>query len=329
MDEEPQDEIHLPHDKLFAATFGVGENAAAFLKAKLPLAVSQVIAWQELIPLPGSFVDSQFKSSHTDLLFSAPLAGKEGLIYLLFEHQSSPDPALPLRLLRYLARIWERFQGEHPGRVKLPVILPVVLSQNAEVWHVAPQLSALLDIPEGLEAELVPFIPDFEYRHLQLADMAFEAIPGTSSGRLVLRVMKAERVGQLLGDWVWDEELMADTPLQLLQMVLRYLVGADIDKSGFKIRMEGVRDPQTRAAAMSLAQQLRQEGRLEGHQEGRQEGLLKGRQEDILEALELRFERVPVGLAEAVRQVVDEVKLRQLLRSAIRCESIEAFAAEL
>jgi hypothetical protein len=124
-----------------------------------------------------------------------------------------------------------------------------------------------------------------------------------------------------LVSWVWDEELMADTPLQLLQMALRYLVGADIDKSGFKTRLEGLRDPQTRAAAMSLAQQLRQEGR--------QEGLRKGRQEDILEALELRFERVPVGLAEAVRLVVDEVKLRQLLRSAIRCESVEAFAAEL
>ena len=110
---------------------------------------------------------------------------------------------------------------------------------------------------------------------------------------------------------------MADTPWQFLQMALRYLVGADIDKSGFKTRLEGLRDPQTRAAAMSLAQQLRQEG------------LLKGRQEDILEALELRFERVPVGLAEAVRLVVDEVKLRQLLRSAIRCESVEAFAAEL
>jgi hypothetical protein len=224
-------------------------------------------------------------------------------------------------LLRYLTRIWERCQRDQPGCKKLPVILPVVLSQNAEVWPIAPRLSSLLDIPEGLEAELAPYIPDFEYRHLQLADMAFEGIPGTASGILVLRVMKAERVGRLLDDWVWDEELMAGTPLELLQMVLRYLVGAEVDKKGFTDRLHRLSEPETRAAAMTIAQQLRQEG----HQEGRQEG----RQEDILEALELRFERVPVGLSEAVRLVMDDAKLRELHRAAICCESLESFAQQL
>jgi len=325
MEDRADDDIHLPHDKLFAATFGVAENAAAFLRAKLPPAVAAAIDWAGLKTLPGSFVDSQFKTSHTDLLFRASLGGREGMIYLLFEHQSTHDPALPLRLLRYLTRIWERCQRDQPRCKKLPVILPVVLSKNAEVWPIAPRLSSLLDIPEGLAAELAPYIPDFEYRHLQLADMAFDGIPGTASGILVLRVMKAERVGRLLDDWVWDEELMAGTPLELLQMVLRYLVGAEVDKKGFTDRLERLSEPETRAAAMTLAQQLRQEGRQEGHQKGRQEG----RQEDILEALELRFERVPVGLSEAVRLVMDDAKLRELHRAAICCESLESFAQQL
>jgi predicted transposase/invertase (TIGR01784 family) len=314
---EGDSDIHHPHDKLFAATFSVPEHAAAFLQAKLPPAVAAAIGWGELLTLPGSFVDSQFKASQTDLLFSAPLGGREGRIYLLFEHQSSPDPALPLRLLRYMTRIWERFMNENPASAKLPVILPVVLSQNAQVWHIAVRLSALLDIPEELRGDLEPFIPDFEYRHLQLAEMAFEAIPGTAGGILVLRAMKAERLGRLLDDLVWDENLMRLTPLELLQKVLRYVLAADVDKRGFEDRVKALSDPQTRSTAMTLAQQY--------HQEGRQEG----RQEDILEALELRFGRVPEGLAEAVRQVGEEKRLRELLRAAIRSESLEAFAQSL
>lgn len=316
-----EEDIHLPHDKLFSATFSVPANAAAFLQAKLPPAVASAIVWSELKPVSGSFVDSQFRSSHTDLLFAAPLAGSEGLIYLLFEHQSSPDPALPLRLLRYLTRIWEQFAKEQPQRTKLPVILPVVLSQNAEVWHVASRLSALLDIPAGLADALSPFIPDFEYRHLQLADMAFEAIPGTPSGILVLRVMKAERLGRLLDDPVWDEQLIARTPLELFQLVLRYLIGVHVDKKSFEAKIKTIADPKTRHAAMTLAQQYRQEGLLEGRFEGRQKA--------ILEALELRFERVPEGLKEAVREVAEDAKLSELLRAAIRCETLDEFAAKL
>jgi hypothetical protein len=71
------------------------------------------------------------------------------------------------------------------------------------------------------------------------------------------------------------------------------------------------------AAAMTLAQRYHQEG------------LQKGRQEDVLEALSIRFEQVPEGLREAVLGVADEGKLRELLRAAIRCQSLEEFARAL
>jgi hypothetical protein len=49
----------------------------------------------------------------------------------------------------------------------------------------------------------------------------------------------------------------------------------------------------------------------------------------VIEALEIRFEHVPEGLAEAVRGIQDEEHLRRLHRAAIRCASLEDFAAEL
>ncbi|MEN9285858.1 MAG: hypothetical protein RLZZ179_3351 [Verrucomicrobiota bacterium] len=96
---------------------------------------------------------------------------------------------------------------------------------------------------------------------------------------------------------------------------------------------------------MTLAQQLRNEGRQEGRQEGRNEGRQEGRNEGrqegerkgsvatgrqaVLEALEIRFGPVPEGLRESIAAIDDPARLRVLHRTAIVSESMEAFAAAL
>ena len=84
---------------------------------------------------------------------------------------------------------------------------------------------------------------------------------------------------------------------------------------------------------MSLAEQFRQEGirkgRQQGLQEGRQEGLIFSQQQAILEALEIRFERVPEGLREEIESIADSKKLTHLLRAAITSSDLESFAVEL
>jgi hypothetical protein len=236
--------IHQPHDKLFTATFSKPENAASFLQAKLPPEIATAIDWPQLTLENGKFIDSHFTLSQTDLLFSVPICGKPAKIYVLFEHQSRKDPFLSLRLLRYMLRIWETItesyfaKHNHYSNLKLPVILPVVLSQNSEVWHLPTHLSELLDLPDQIRPHLTPFIPDFQYHHLQLAQMPFETIPGTPAGILVLRTLKAERIDQLLSDLVWDDSLLNKTPIEILQLVLSYILDADIDKQAFESKLE-------------------------------------------------------------------------------------------
>jgi len=72
---------------------------------------------------------------------------------------------------------------------------------------------------------------------------------------------------------------------------------------------------------MTIAEEFRQEGR--------QAGLRKGRQDAILEALEIRFEAVPKGLAEALQAIHDDTRLRALHRAAIRAASLDDFAKSL
>jgi len=97
--------IHQPHDKLFKASFSDTVNAAAFLRWQLPEAVAAAVDWESLRVEPGSFVDSHYRHSESDLLFSARCGGSDCRIYLLFEHLSIPESTLALKLLRYMVRI--------------------------------------------------------------------------------------------------------------------------------------------------------------------------------------------------------------------------------
>ena len=72
---------------------------------------------------------------------------------------------------------------------------------------------------------------------------------------------------------------------------------------------------------MTLAEQLLEEGM--------QRGQVAAQQQDILEALEIRFHRVPDGLREEVESIADTAKLQSLLRAAIRSSTLEQFAEAL
>jgi predicted transposase YdaD len=64
--------------------------------------VVEALDWSTLKREPGTFVDESGES-RTDLLFSARVRDHEQrlFVYLLFEHQSRPDPGMPFRMLTY------------------------------------------------------------------------------------------------------------------------------------------------------------------------------------------------------------------------------------
>ena len=166
--------------------------------------------------------------------------------------------------------------------------------------------------------------------------MPYEKILGTPMGILTLRALKAEKLQALLDDSVWDESLLIQLPSASFEMLMRYILDRDLDKPAFRRRLKTLRNPKLSKNAMSLAEQFRQEGREETRslaeqfrQEGRKAGLVFSKQQDILEALEIRFERVPEGLREEIELIADTAKLQELHRAAIRSATLEEFAAEL
>ena len=111
----PGDSSLPPHDSVFRQIFGVPENAASQLRAVLPPGLVGRLGLGRLTRVPGSFVDEALRWRYSDLLVTAPLGGRDAFVYLLAGHQSSADPLMAFRMLRYVTRIWDQYLRDHPG----------------------------------------------------------------------------------------------------------------------------------------------------------------------------------------------------------------------
>jgi hypothetical protein len=140
-------------------------------------------------------------------------------------------------------------------------------------------------------------------------------------------------LGELLHSLVWDRELITGVSREAVERFFRYVLNTNVDREAFKAKVFAQGSTTLTFAAMTLAEQFRQEGLQEGLQTGLQTGLDKGRQEGmqqgLLEVLEVRFGTVPPGLTETLSTVSDSNKLKALHRAALTCPDLESFALNL
>jgi len=100
-----------PHDSFSKAIFSRPKEAAKYLPTVLPSDVAAQLDLASVRHLPGSFVDAHLRWRHADVLYEVAVAGTPTLVYVLAEQQSTMDPLMPLRMLVYLGRIWDRWAG--------------------------------------------------------------------------------------------------------------------------------------------------------------------------------------------------------------------------
>jgi hypothetical protein len=216
---------------------------------------------------------------HGDLLFSARLRTDAAeLIHVLLEHQSTADPAMPLRTLSYCTRVWNRSRKERPD-AWLPPIIAVLVSHVPGGWTTSRSLDDLFDpgvlaIP-GLSASIPrsPLIID------DLALLSNDDLQARSLGafqKLALWLLRDARAPRRLLDnfdtWVdaFAEAERApagiDATTTLLTYMFRVIDPAHHDELRVKIHQLG---PHAEETAMTIAEQWLEEGIAKGREEGR------------------------------------------------------------
>jgi predicted transposase/invertase (TIGR01784 family) len=292
--------IPTPHDALFKAVFGQPEHARGALRAVVPPVLAEALDWQSLTLRPGSFVDAALTHQHTDLLYSAPWGdGGEALVYLLFEHQSTPptEGLMAYRLLGYQDRIWEHWRADHPKAKLLPMIIPIVMYHGVTPWSEPRSFADLLEVPAGVRPAVEPYLVQFTYVLHDLSEISDdelrEGAMRTALARLVAMCFKHARRGAdfvpILGGWmnVVREVARAPNGLKALAQVMRYIleVNEQVVPEALQALLEREIGPETKDTIVTAGQQLIEQGKKEGRQEGRQQGF----QELLLRLLRQRF----------------------------------------
>jgi predicted transposase YdaD len=303
-----------PHDALFKAAFGQPEIARSEIELLLPHAIAAHLDLDTLEVCPGSFVDDELRHTHTDLLYAVRTRGGDvAYVYVVFEHQSAFDPQMPLRLLRYVVRVWERWLRDHPTTSRLPIVLPALLHHGATGWQAAPDLATMIDASPDLVDAARPYLPLFRFMLDDLAVLSLEALSSRTLHALARLVQMA----------FWSsrsfDRLRAAAPLMhrivatlvrdtrtrglLEQLYVYLLLAARTDVAVEEVRtiLFEIAGPQGEGDVMNAGEQLIEQGRAEGERKGRAEGERKGRADGLRFAIAAAFEARAMPFSEEGR----------------------------
>ncbi|MGK5094628.1 Rpn family recombination-promoting nuclease/putative transposase [Deltaproteobacteria bacterium TL4] len=195
MKKATQDKIHTPHDKLIKTVFSDTREAASFFQSYLPSELVEKLNWNSLGLIDKAFIDEEFQASESDLLFQVETQNtqREVFVYLLFEHQSSPDKWLRFRLLKYLCRIWDNSFKETPDQQRLKGIIPVVFYQGKSTWNHSTEFLDLVEY-EGLNDV---FIPRFTHFLMDQSGYRLEDFKGETKAKIAQLLLRTAFHGQI------------------------------------------------------------------------------------------------------------------------------------
>ncbi len=191
-----KDSIQSPHDKYFKEVFSHADSAASFFQNYLPAKLAPHLDWSSLALQPGTFVDEKLAVRQSDLLYHVTAKKKPLFLYVLFEHQSTPDPLMPLRLLGYMLRIWDQYLKKHKRAIKLPPVLPLVLYHGQRGWSAPLCFEALFELPPELGKILRPFMPKFRHKLVDLSRLLSKQLLGAPEVRILLQLFKSVTLGK-------------------------------------------------------------------------------------------------------------------------------------
>jgi predicted transposase/invertase (TIGR01784 family) len=296
--DRPQQGVPHAHDGLFRLVFGKPAHAASELRAVLPPELTARLDLNRLTPVNGSFVDSTLRWRHSDVLLSTRMDGHDALVYVIIEHQSTPDPLMPWRMLRYLTRIWDRHLEDHPKATRLPLVIPIVVHQGHRPWTAPTELSQLIDLDPATAAAAAEYLPMFRYLLDDLARIdpaELQARPLTPAVRLTLLIMHAApRRTDLTEDLesildTIQEALHSPDGTEILRAVLTYIHAVTETPEDKLQQVMAQLGPEAEGVYMSTADKLR----AQGEAKGRAEGEAKGRAEALAQLLTLKFGSLP------------------------------------
>ena len=261
------DEISQPHDAMVRAVLNDLSEARSFLQRYMPGELSETLNWSTLRLHPGSFVDEDLRPSQTDVLYEVERVENDASLwlYILLEHQSTPDRWMRFRLLKYCCRIWDMHLTARPAPSELRPIVPLVFYQGERAWSYSTEFADLF----AASVRDWPWTPRFQHELIDQSGMQPEEAQGDLKARLMQLLLLAayhpERpwttlMIELLGAL---SSLPASGGMNYMRVFLRYLLQTQ-DREVIESFREVLRRqaPVVGDDLMTYAQELEERGRM-------------------------------------------------------------------
>ncbi len=268
-----------PHDAVFKRFLRHPETANDFLMLYLPEAIRQRCDFATLRLQSASFIDEDLRAWYSDVLWSVRTTCGAGYIYVVIEHQSSPDNHMAFRLMRYAIAAMQRHLDA--GHKTLPLVVPMLFYHGAT----SPYPFSLNWLDEFADPQLAKRLYGSQFPLIDVTVMPDDEIVQHRRVALLELMQKHIRQRDLsdITESLAAVVMLGYTSPRQLRMLFHYMLQyGNTAEPGVFLRRLARRLPQYEETLMSIAQKLKQEGRQEGRLEGRLEGLQEGSRREAL-----------------------------------------------
>ncbi len=235
-------------------------------------------------------VSKNWKKYHNDIVFECKTQDKkDAYIYLLIEHQSTPDPLMPIRLLRYKLNILGKYLDTKTKAQKLPNILSLVIYHAQKQYPYPKDIFSCFEDKDLAVKDLVEPMLLIDLNEMPQDALLYCGGKDTLL-KLLLKLSRQKDFIRKIHDLMnAHPEIFVSLSSNQAGFVFEYILhlgkGTPENAKIMKTAISQVYGHKKAEKIFTLADYLRQEGRQEGiklgEQRGRKEGMQLGKQEGI------------------------------------------------
>ncbi|KDO02115.1 Rpn family recombination-promoting nuclease/putative transposase [Rickettsia tamurae] len=269
------------HDALIRKALENPIVAKEFFEMHLPKEIKAMFSSHSLKMEKESFVEADLKHSISDILFSAKFKDDTGYLWILLEHQSTPDHFMAFRLFKYMTDIAARHLTLNPKSKHLPFVYPLVFYNSTKKYNAPKNIWDLCQ-----HKELMQDIWNKDHQVVNVHDIPDDELKKQAWAGILQFFMKHIHERDLLKRWYEIADLLPEFAklnigIDYLELILTYTL-IKIEKSD-KIELEKIlksrlNNQQGEKLMTSLAHHWKEEGIQQGIAKGMQIGEAKGLQ---------------------------------------------------
>ncbi len=265
------DRIADDHDRRYKYLFSHPGFVERLLTSFVDEPFVKELDFSTLERVNSTFVSEEFARQESDVIWKLSFRGRPVYLYLLIELQSSVDPLMALRFLRYLAELYASLvaEGQEPP---LPPVFPLLLYTGDSRWSAARSTGEMIrpEIPEA-------FIPQLTYYPILVNEISTETllrIHNAVAAVFYVENADPQKLAETLDELV---AILSDEAPELFQVFGRWLANYLAGTTGEAAVIEPIRSAREAKTMFATklkeyGERLKEEAREEALQEGRQEG---------------------------------------------------------